>query len=111
MIEALANPPGAEQTALVGHQGFDLEGAARRVDRRVDPRDLALDGARPGCARVESRTRWPTRTSSAVLLGNLAPEADRVFDHELGDRFTFLDHLPFGDLPLGDAIRKRRWCG
>ena len=51
--------------------------------------------------------RDPHRLSDAdvfgELLGNLAPESNRVFDHQVGDRFTFLDHLSFGDLPLGDA--------
>ena len=84
---------GPQQTALVGDHGFHLKRSARRLYRRVDPGDLALDGHAgmgPG--------REPDALSElhvlGILLGDLAPEADRVFDHELGDRLSFLDHLP-----------------
>ena len=106
----LGEAAGPEQPAFVGDQGFDLEGPARRVDRGVDARDLAFDRH----ARVRSgREPHPLADSHVfgVLLGHLAPEPDRVFDHQLGDRFPFLDHLPLRDLPPGDAVRQAGWCG
>ena len=39
----LGESAGPEQPALVGDHGLDLERPAGGVDRRVDPRDLALD--------------------------------------------------------------------
>ena len=107
MIDGLGEATGPEQPALVGNQGFYLKRAARRVDRGVDRGRPA-----PSIAIVGMSTRREPYSLAdphvfGVLLGNLAPEADRVFDHELGDRFAFLDHLPFRDLPLGDSVRQR----
>ena len=73
---------GAEQTTFVGdkvstwnvRQGESTEGLMRATLPSM---------ATPRCARVESRTRLADSYVFRVLLGDLAPETDRVFDHEL----------------------------
>ena len=68
----LGEPAGAEQAAVVGDDGLDLEGPARGVDRRVDPRDLARRTAVPGYDATATRTGWPSLTSALNRSGTFA---------------------------------------
>ena len=68
MIEALAKPPGRSRPRSLGTRVSTWK---VRLDESTDGliRATLPSMATPGWARVESRTRWPTRTSSEYCSG------------------------------------------
>ncbi len=109
-IDALANPPGRSRPRSLGTMvstwNVRLAESTAGLMRATVPSNVTR--------RVRRRLDAHALTAlhdSLVLFGHLAPEADRVFDHQFGDGLAFLDHLALGHLPLGHAVARACWSG